>query len=371
MALEANPIEIKRDTEDGEKDSVNQVRIMTVHASKGLEAPIVFLPDTMGVPSKGKIDSLQWINGAISAPLWAAQTSDGSAHYKELKKIAYDRMISEHLRLLYVALTRPRDRLYIMGETKSLEFNDYAWYKLIYDAFQKLPHQRIGDICRFETQQLEPPKNKETLSHIQQENIILPEWVFHQAIDDNLQKKNVIQPSRLSDDAEDMAKSPIDPDNLYRFQRGNLTHKLFQILPDIQGENRKKAAEVFLNRLGKDIGEDIRADIINETLKILNDPVFADVFGKNSMAEVPISGDMGDGKMISGQIDRLIIGHNKILIVDFKTNRPSPRSEKDIPEAYINQLRAYKKALSRIFPEREIFCALLWTDQPLLMPIHI
>jgi ATP-dependent helicase/nuclease subunit A len=258
-----------------------------------------------------------------------------------------------------------------MGETKSVEFNDFAWYKLIYDAFQKLPHQRIGDIYRFETQQLEPPENKETLSIIQQEKIALPEWVFHHVIDDNLQKKDVIQPSRLSDDAEDRAKSPIDPDNLHRFKRGNLTHKLFQILPDIPEENRRKAAEAFIARLGKDLGENIRADIINETLKILNDPVFADVFGENSMAEVPISGDMGDGKMISGQIDRLVIGHNKILIVDFKTNRPSPRSENDIPEAYKKQLRAYKIAISRIFPEKEIFCALLWTDQPLLMPINI
>jgi len=80
---------------------------------------------------------------------------------------------------------------------------------------------------------------------------------------------------------------------------------------------------------------------------------------------------MGDGRMISGQIDRLVIGHNKILIVDFKTNRPSPRDQNDIPEAYKNQLRAYKTALSRIFPDKEIVCGLLWTDQPLLMPVSI
>ena len=89
------------------------------------------------------------------------------------------------------------------------------------------------------------------------------------------------------------------------------------------------------------------------------------------MAEVPVSGDLGDGRMISGQIDRLVIGHNKILIVDFKTNRPSPRYPDDIPTSYKNQLKAYKTALSKIFPDRDIACALLWTDQPLLMPISV
>lgn len=371
IVLEAHPVEIKRDTEDGDKDSTNQVRIMTVHASKGLEAPIVFLPDTINIPNKGKIDALQWMTGPVPVPLWAARTSDGSTRYLNLKKESYERMLSEHLRLLYVALTRPRDRLYIMAETKNLEFNDFSWYKLIYDGFQKLPHIRVGDICRYESQQIEPPKNKTISSNLSRDKIELPKWIYHRVTDDNPQKKNIIQPSRLGAVADNRVKSPTDNDNLHRFNRGNITHKLFQILPEIPHENRKNAAEAFLSRSGKDLPEDIRSEIMNETLKILNDPLFADVFGNNSMAEVPISGDMGDGKIINGQIDRLVIGHNKILIVDFKTNRPSPKNLADIPESYKNQLRAYKTALSRIFPQRDIFCALLWTDQPLLMPVDI
>lgn len=372
MLLQASEIEIKRDTEDGDKDSLNQVRIMTVHASKGLEAPIVFLPDTMGVPSKGKIDALQWIKtkgNAPDTPLWAAKTGDGCAAYRTLKDATYDRTLSEHMRLLYVALTRPRDRLYVMGETSTLNLKDHCWYLHIYNAFQKLPHTRVENGLRYETTQTNGADKKEDVKP----EIIkapLPDWIFEKVEDDRTQKLLTIQPSRMGIE-DDRAKSPLDDQAANRFKRGTLTHKLFQILPDLPVAGRERAAQSFLARMGKELPEAVRAEIIDETLRILNDPVFADVFGEQSLAEVPVSGDLGDGRMISGQIDRLVIGHNKILIVDFKTNRPSPRDQNAIPEAYKNQLRAYKTAVLRIFPDREILCALLWTDQPLLMPVSI
>jgi ATP-dependent helicase/nuclease subunit A len=369
--LESNPIEIKRDTEDGEKDSINQVRIMTVHASKGLEAPIVFLPDTIGVPSKGKIDALQWMAGKLPLPLWAARSKDGCKVYQDLKDASFDKGLSEYLRLLYVALTRARDRLYIMGEGKTLQYNEFCWYKLIYDAFEKLPYTKIEKIKRYGAGQSEPIQNKTMYPLTRGILLPLPSWVLNQVTDDKVDRKITVQPSRLGAETRETSRSPIDPESINRFKRGNLTHKLFQILPEIPIENRQVAADAFLSRLGQDLSPDIRHDIVQEVLNIFNDPVFADVFGENSMAEVPISGDLGDGKMISGQIDRLIIGHNKILIVDFKTNRPSPRNENDIPEAYKNQLKAYKTALSRMFPDKEISCALLWTDQPLLMTVRI
>lgn len=371
--LQASEIEIKRDTEDGDKDSLNQVRIMTVHASKGLEAPIVLLPDTMTIPNKRKIDELQWIKGGGNTPdvpIWAAKSGDGCAFYQSLKETAYDRMLSEHMRLLYVALTRPQDRLYVMGEGNTLNFNDYSWYKLVYDAFQTLPHQKIGDVLRYKTDQTEPVKSKHEHLAKDKQKPTLPDWIFKTVKDDRTPQARTIQPSRLGGE-EDMARSPLDEAGTHRFKRGVLTHKLFQILPDLPVGTRETAARSFLNRMGNDLPESIRGDIINETLKILNDPVFADVFGEHALAEVPVSGDLGDGRMISGQIDRLVIGHNKILIVDFKTNRPSPRDENEIPVAYKNQLKAYKTALLRIFPDREIACALLWTDQPLLMPVSV
>lgn len=377
MLLQSSDIEIKRDTEEGGNDTLNQVRIMTVHASKGLESPIVFLPDTMGVPSKSKIDALQWIKktGSLQngpdVPLWAARTADGCTIYKSLKAVAYDRMVSEHMRLLYVALTRPRDRLYIMGESPTLNLKDHSWYGHIYHAFEKLPSIRINGGLRYETQQTNVlnsnPLKQKTKSV--PKDINLPDWILRHISDDSGRRTTTIHPSRINQN--DCTQSPLDGQSGYRFRRGVLTHKLFQILPDLPVAGRKQAALAFLTRMGRDLPEKVRLEIVDETLRILNDPIFADVFGENSMAEVPISGDLGDGRMISGQIDRLVIKHDRILIVDFKTNRPSPKNEKSIPEAYQKQLIAYQTALRRIFPDRKILCALLWTDQPVLMPVSV
>lgn len=372
--VEKSELMIKRDTEGGDQDGPNQVRIMTVHASKGLEAPIVFLPDTMSVPAKSKIDALQWIKGnenQLDTPLWAAKSSDGCEAYQSLKDEAYDRQISEHMRLLYVALTRPQDRLYIMGESKKDICSELCWYHFINEAVSRMADvQTIGTIRRIESPQLEPSEQKKQKDLVEKNELPVPEWASHRMVEDKISPSLIIQPSRLGD-AEDQARSPLDVAGQSRFRRGVLTHKLFQILPDLPKESREKAALNFLNRTAHDLGASIHKEIVNETLKILNDPVFADVFGENSLAEVPVSGDMGNGTKISGQIDRLIIGHKNIIIVDFKTNRPSPRHEKDIPAAYIKQLKAYKTALSMIYPDKDILCALLWTDQPLLMPVSV
>lgn len=375
VQIEKSELVIKRDTESNDKDSPNQVRIMTVHASKGLEAPIVFLPDTLSIPKKAKIGALQWIKAAgytPDIPLWAASSGDGCNIYQGLKDAAYYSTMSEHLRLLYVALTRPQDRLYIMGETTSPNINELSWYHLVSTAFKALPDAKpVAAGLRIETEQVGDKEKKKQKADSKVIKTQLPDWVFATIEEDKIPLPITIQPSRLGGEDQDRALSPLGTATHHRFKRGNITHKLFQILPDIPLSNRRTAAENFLNRQGQDLSPEIRADILDETLKILNDPVFADVFGEDSLAEVPVSGDMGDGRMISGQIDRLVIGHKRIVIVDFKTNRPSPRDQNDIPLAYINQLKAYKTALSRIYPDREIVCALLWTDQPLLMPVSV
>ncbi|PZP55074.1 MAG: hypothetical protein DI586_08020 [Micavibrio aeruginosavorus] len=106
-------------------------------------------------------------------------------------------------------------------------------------------------------------------------------------------------------------------------------------------------------------------------MRILRDPVFAPVFGPGSLAEVPVTGQLPDGRIINGQIDRLVITEMEILIVDFKTNRPSPNETTAVPQAYRHQLKAYAEALLSIYPKHTVKCALLWTDKPLLMPITL
>ena len=72
---------------------------------------------------------------------------------------------------------------------------------------------------------------------------------------------------------------------------------------------------------------------------------------------------------MSAQIDRLVVTDERVLIVDYKTLRPPPAVEDDVAPIYLRQLAAYQGALQQIYPDREIRCALLWTEGPRLMPI--
>jgi ATP-dependent helicase/nuclease subunit A len=107
---------------------------------------------------------------------------------------------------------------------------------------------------------------------------------------------------------------------------------------------------------------------LRETLAILEDPAFAAIFGPGSRAEVPVVGVFGT-HALSGQIDRLVVTEDAVLIVDYKTLRPPPREEADVPAAYLAQLAAYRAAVAAIYPGRAVRCALLWTDGPRLMPV--
>lgn len=373
VTFQKRNIDVKRELAEGDKESHNQVRIMTVHASKGLEAPIVLLPDTTGYPDRGKLDRLQWVEeGQHRFPLWSAGSARVCTAYQNAKNAQYERNIAEYMRLLYVALTRARDRLYIMGEAKpSRPPKPDCWYNLINAGFDRMDAVTDTHTGR---KHIESPQDKAVEKKDRKEAAFLyadlPTWLRMPPKAMDIRQITIINPSRLPD-GDERVISPYQKDDQHRFLRGNLTHRLFQILPQLPGNARRRSGEAFLKAMGAALSDAVRQDILNETLSILTDPVFADVFGPKSMAEVPVSGPIGGGQVINGQIDRLVVDGDRVLIVDFKTNRPSPRSPESIPPAYRDQLKAYKTALSLIYPGKTIHCALLWTDQPLLMPIQV
>ena len=111
-----------------------------------------------------------------------------------------------------------------------------------------------------------------------------------------------------------------------------------------------------------------RQEIVDVTLTVLNDSEFAPLFGPNSRAEVAIAGVEGEF-VVSGQIDRLLVTDESVLIVDYKSDRPAPKSFEAVPHFYFQQLSVYWAMLRKIYPSRPIRCALLWTDGPHLMEI--
>ncbi len=374
--LEKDDIEIKREMEDSEKESGDQVRIMTVHASKGLEAPILFLPDTISTPAGKNTGNLLWCEDektGNSIPLWASSTKNTSPQYTQARENLKGKEYAEYLRLLYVALTRPRDRLYICGKAGIKGISDkntnLCWYQLVKNAFDRLEIEyKAPSIRTYKSPQKKAIESKIKQQEIRKENKPA-DWLF-QAPQPETDIRLYIQPSLIGRN-NDPALSPLQNTDAHRFERGILTHRLFEFLPDIAPAHRKDAAQKFLAKNGASLPEDIRDNILVEVLDILNDSVFSSVFGPNSLAEVPLTGIVEAGRILSGQIDRLVVEEDRILIVDFKTNRPSPQNSAEIPQEYKDQLRAYKYAISMVYPDKPVHCALLWTDRATLMPIDI
>ncbi len=133
--------EIKRDL-----DASTGVRIVTVHGSKGLEAPVVFLIDTVNMPKTDEIlpiPSFEFIkqkhvNTNDYPPVWIWTKYSNNT---EIKQVATDtskqQHIEEYYRLLYVAMTRARDELYIYGYTPYINANDMAWHTKLWNVFGK------------------------------------------------------------------------------------------------------------------------------------------------------------------------------------------------------------------------------------------
>jgi ATP-dependent helicase/nuclease subunit A len=157
-----------------------------------------------------------------------------------------------------------------------------------------------------------------------------------------------------------------------RFVRGRLIHALLQHLPQVPPDERDRAADAFVSARGEMLPPAARQEIAAESLAIVGDPRFAPLFAPSSLAEVPVVARIGEGEAafdLEGQIDRLAIVEDGLLILDYKTNRPPPLKEADVAPAYIGQLAAYRLALRTMFPKKPVRSALLWTDGPRLMEI--
>ena len=173
-----------------------------------------------------------------------------------------------------------------------------------------------------------------------------------------------LAPSRQED--EPAVRSPLGDDGARRFKRGRLVHRMLQSLPDLPPERRAAAAASFAARPVHGLSAEAQVEIVREVLAVLEHPEWAEVFGCGSAAEVPLSGVIG-GRVISGQVDRLLVTETAVTIVDFKSDRPPPPAAAEVADVYYRQMAAYRAALQSIYPDRPVRCALLWTDGPQLM----
>ncbi len=371
--LRTGQAEVKRELEGA---AAGLVRIMTVHGSKGLQAPIVFLPDTTQVPTQ--TPRLFWPDSPRGVPLWVPRAElhgPISTDRLEAAKLARDR---EYRRLLYVAMTRAEDRLYICGAETKKARPDTSWYSLISSALAPLAEPSSFDFTELDPQlgwagdglmvraeQVAAAKT-DTPRQAAQPVAPLPDWALARPQAEPSPSKP-LAPSR-PDAPEPAVQSPLTGGDGARFRRGTITHRLLQSLPDLAPERWPEAAQTFLARPVHGLSPSQQAEILTETLAVLHHPDFAPIFGPGSRAEVPVTGIIGN-RVLSGQIDRLLVRPDSVLIVDFKTNRPPPQRVEDVAPDYLMQLALYRQTLAEIYPDRPIRAALLWTDGPLLMEI--
>ncbi len=390
-------VEIKRDQDHGR----DEVRVMTVHGAKGLEAPIVFLPDTCSSRSgqqQGALVQLSGVAKPVEFPdpyVWPVKGTSRHPAVQAAKAAMQVAETEERNRLLYVAMTRARDRLYVAGfETKSGR-GQGCWYDLIEEALrgvcETMKTEDGRTILRYACPQSAPPDEPriETTGTASPEP--LPQWAMRKAPREPA-ATFPLSPSRLApldnDEIGDPVASPgegtstasLSPSPLalsseYRFLRGSLTHALLEHLPGFPPERWAETARQFIALRGQSLPDAVRSGIADEVLAILRDPQFGALFGPRSRAEVPVAADIPDplakrpNLRITGQIDRLVRLSNEVLLLDYKTNRPPPLVPAEVPKAYLMQLAAYRLVIREVFSGPPVHAAILWTDGARLMPI--
>jgi len=361
--IEGRDTVLKREL--GEPDQA--VRVMTVHGAKGLQSPVVILPDTTSA-TKPISDALFFTREGV--PLHSPSSRLDCRATSDLRDAANVAAEKESRRLLYVALTRASDRLIIAGAglgSSKTGFAKSSWYRWCLTAMQALngdeqtdasPDERLSYgapiIC------VDSPSGKDAAEPTP------PDWI-KQPAPAPAPPLRLAAPSRLTEDRSAVL-APFGPDRTAALRRGRLIHALLQTLPDLSEAQWETAGARFLSR-HPDVTADEAAEMLDVTLRTLRDPSFAGVFAPGGRNEAAIVGTLPTGQMVNGRVDRLIIQPDHVLIIDYKTDRPAPLNASHVDTPYLVQMAAYRAVLRTLYPDRPVRCALLYTDGPHLIEL--
>jgi ATP-dependent helicase/nuclease subunit A len=362
--------EVKRDMEIAR----DEVRVMTVHGAKGLEAPIVILADTMTPPTGPKPPRLLELAGG--AVIWAGRKEDDVPSVAAARDAARNEAENEYRRLLYVAMTRAADRLIICGADGRTKRPERCWYDLVRGPLEPLAvaDDNNGEkVLRFSKAATDAFAVSSGTAPEKIARRELPAWLRQSAAAEAPRPTPLTPSSAFDEDISLIAPTGASAaDRQKALERGRLVHRLMQSLPDIPADRRQDAAERYLANAAADFVEAERAAMAKQVLAILDDKNFAEIFAPGSRAEVPIVGRIaraGRGPIpVAGQVDRLAVTDDTVLIADYKTDRIVPDRLDAVPP-YVTQLALYRAVLARVFPGKTVRAALLFTDGPKLMEV--
>jgi ATP-dependent helicase/nuclease subunit A len=360
--------EIKRDMEMAR----DEVRVMTVHGAKGLEAKKVILVDSTTTRPEGayppRLLTIPLVAAAPDATglIWGVAKDKDAGPMADARARIIDEAKDEYRRLLYVGLTRAAEQLVVCGTKGVNKIPEGCWYELVLEALKPLSvesESADGKVWHFRKSERAAATAEVPTGATKTK---LPAWLARDASAEP-QSFLTITPSSASDDENN--RPAAGGDRAAALLRGRLIHRLLQSLPDVPAERRAAAAEKYMARAALALDEDERRVLVGQLLSLLGAPLFGALFGKDSRAEVPIVGwiTAGGKKMrVSGQVDRLAITGKEIFIADYKTNRPPPRIA---PPAYVTQLAFYRAVLQKLYPQSIVRAALVWTETTDLMEL--
>ena len=378
--LRQSGAEVKREAEG----AGSAVRIMTVHGAKGLQAPLVILPDTTALPPDD--GSLLWApdpDGGPDVPVWSPRKELRCTASEVLRQAAAARRREEYNRLLYVALTRAEDRLLVCGWQPYRAPPEGCWYDLVVRGFSRLEAapaaSRLpweGPVRRYACAQTRPAGHGDSRAG-QGGEPPLPGWAGQApAWTPAAAAAEPVPPSPLAPSRPEgaemgpvpQAASPLAARDIggARFRRGQIAHALLQHLPALPPAERRAAALRWLARPGSPITDP--ETLAGEVLAVLDHPDLAPLFGPAGRAEVPLTGLVG-GAVVGGLVDRLAVLPDRVLMADYKTNRTPPARVDDVPVLYLRQMAAYREVLRGALPGRAVTCVLVWTAVSRVMPL--
>ena len=360
-------VDIKRDPSKPE----SAVRVMTVHGAKGLQAPIVVLADATSDPDFKKPRDLKWLaEEGLTLPVFRPPKAELVGSLKLSAEQGDIREREEHWRLLYVALTRAEEHLFIGGALSprqaASKMGPDCWHVrvgealaalgAVADASGRLVYSREGKLVG---------GRKASASNTGQ-TAAVPDWLLRAA---PLEARPPRPLAPSVSEATDVEASP-PPDKKMRdaARRGTLLHSLFERLPQVPPLRRADVADAWLERSAGVVDQSERAALVRDALAVIEQPDFAAIFGGDALAEAPLAGVVG-ARVVSGTVDRLLIGERDILVVDFKTGRRVPGSAAAVSEHHKAQMGAYAALLAQIFPEHRVRAALLYTNGPALIAL--
>ncbi len=350
-----------------------QVRVMTVHGAKGLQAPIVILADATGDPRANRRLRLAMPDPAApddrAIPLPSLSKDERAGRIAEEYARAELAEEQEHWRLLYVAMTRAEEALFIGGALSSREREPAAssWYARLSEVFEAEDWQADplwgGRLEWGERAELPPARQAPARLPLPEP---LPRWLAGPPPAEP-RPPRPLAPSALGEDLS--ADPPYPPGaGLAAARRGVLVHKLLERLPELPAAEREAAGARWLERNAAALDAESRGEILRGAVAVLAHPDWAELFGPGSLGEVPIAAVVG-GSVVAGTIDRLLVEPARIRIVDYKTARRPPADIADVPAAVLRQMAAYAAALESTYPGRSVEAALLYTAAPRLIAV--